>query len=67
MMFIEGIFGTNSSPPAIRSMQSITKSTPCCSVIQNRVIRGSVIGNTPDWRRDKKNGITLPRLPTTLP
>ena len=33
-----GIFGTNTSPPCILAMQSMTKSTACSSVIQNRVI-----------------------------
>jgi hypothetical protein len=51
----------------IRSKLFRTKSTPWSRVIQNRVIRGSVMGNTLSERFFRKNGITLPRLPTTLP
>src|SRR5207249_2618147 len=40
--FMLGIFGTKISPPCIPSMQRTTNSTPCSSVSQNRVIRGSV-------------------------
>ena len=32
-----------------------------------RVIAGSVIGSTPVLRRSRKNGMTEPRLPITLP
>lgn len=60
-------FGTNISPPCIRSKFSITNSTACSNVIQNRVIRSSVTGSTPVWRIFLKNGTTLPRLPTTFP
>ena len=62
-----GIFGTNVSPPWIRSSELSTKSTACSSVIQNRVIRSSVIVRTPVSACALKMGTTLPRLPTTLP
>ena len=43
-MRTDGIFGTKISPPCMRSKFLSTKSTPCCSVIQKRVMRASVIG-----------------------
>ena len=36
-------------------------------MIQNLVIRGSVIGSTPFCRALRKKGTTDPRLPTTFP
>ena len=39
-----GILGTKISPPRIRAIAEATKATPSSSVIQNRVMRGSVIG-----------------------
>ena len=44
VIFTEGIFGIKISPPHIRSKFLNTKSTPCCNVIQKRVISLSVIG-----------------------
>ena len=41
--FMLGIFGTNISPPFIMPRLFMTKSTPCCSVIQNLVMRLSVM------------------------
>jgi hypothetical protein len=66
---IDGIFGTKISPPCMRSKFFNTKSTPCCKVIQNRVIRSSVIGSAsaPEAARLLKYGTTDPREPTTLP
>jgi len=63
------IFGTKISPPCMRSKFFSTKSTPCCTVIQNRVMDTSVIGR---WSQPSaicflKNGTTEPRDPTTLP
>ncbi len=62
-----GIFGTNVSPPSIHSRQSMTSCTACWRVIQKRVIAGSVIVSLPSWACCLKIGMTLPRLPTTLP
>ena len=62
-----GIFGTNVSPPWTSSIELSTNSTASSSVIQNRVIRSSVIVSTPVSACCLKIGITLPRLPTTLP
>ena len=62
-----GILGTKTSPPCIRPMQSMTKSTACSSVIQKRVIASSVIVSSPVAACCLNSGITLPRLPTTLP
>jgi hypothetical protein len=62
-----GIFGTNVSPPWTSGIELITKSTASSSVIQNRVIRSSVIVTTPVSACILKIGMTLPRLPTTLP
>ena len=64
---IDGILGTNSSPPQALSRACRTKATPSSRVILNRVIFSSVIGNTPDFRFSKKNGTTEPRDPNTLP
>ena len=62
-----GILGTNVSPPCTSASELSTKSTACSSVIQKRVIRSSVIVTTPVSACALKNGMTLPRLPTTLP
>jgi hypothetical protein len=64
-----GIFGTKISPPQATRRHDRTKSTPCCRVIQKRVMRGSVIGrlSAPSRHSFWKKGITLPREPTTLP
>ena len=43
------------------------KRTPCSSVSQKRVMRGSVMVILPRLRCSMNTGITLPRLPTTLP
>ncbi len=62
-----GIRGTNTSPPCIREMAASTKATASSSVSQKRVIRSSVIVMRPVCRCSRKIGMTLPRLPTTLP
>ncbi len=64
-----GIFGMKISPPCMLSSDEITKSTPCCRVIQNRVISASVIGSSvaPSRTSRSNSGTTLPREPTTLP
>ena len=62
-----GILGTNVSPPWTRSIELSTKSTAASSVIQNRVMRSSVIVSLPVRACCLKIGTTLPRLPTTLP
>ena len=62
-----GIFGTKISPPRIRAAQRRANSTPCSSVIQNRVIARSVTVTVPEARWAANSGITLPRLPMTLP
>ena len=62
-----GILGTKVSPPRTRSIELSTKSTAAGSVIQNRVIRSSVIDSFPVSAWALKMGTTLPRLPTTLP
>ena len=69
VMRMLGIFGTKISPPAIWPSEVSTKSTPCCSVIQKRVMRSSVIGRSPapSSIRRRKSGTTQPREPTTLP
>ncbi len=66
-MRMDGILGTDTSPPRMRARLSSTKSTPWRSVSQKRVISSSVMGRTPVLRRSRKSGTTLPRLPTTLP
>ena len=65
----DGILGTKISPPCMRMKFRKTKSTPCCSLIQNRVMRGSVIGrwSAPSSMSRLKKGMTDPREPTTLP
>ena len=45
----------------------MTKSALSCSVIQNRVIRLSVIGRGPSCRFFRNNGITEPLLAVTFP
>src|SRR5206468_310555 len=67
LMFMLGIFGTKTSPPCICSMQRITNRTPCSSVIQKRVMRSSVTVSVPAFLCSRNKGMTLPRLPTTLP
>jgi hypothetical protein len=62
-----GMRGMKISPPCITSRQEITKSTACSSVIQKRVIASSVIVSSPLCACFLNSGITLPRLPTTLP
>ena len=66
-MFMLGILGMKISPPRMRERLASTNSTPWASVIQKRVMRGSVIGTTPRCRAARNSGTTLPRLPTTLP
>jgi hypothetical protein len=66
-MVMLGIFGTKTSPPCMCSRQCMTNRTPWSSVIQNRVIRLSVIVTVPVLRWSAKTGMTLPREPTTLP
>jgi hypothetical protein len=52
----------------MRSKELTTNATACGSVIQNRVIRRSVIGSSsPRSASPRKNGMTLPREPITLP
>ena len=66
--FIEGIRGTSSSPPCIRSKVSTTICTAWGRVMKKRVQRRSVIGSdSPASASLRKNGITEPRLPMTLP
>src|SRR5882724_11492405 len=65
--FMLGIFGTKISPPCITSILFTTKRTPCSRVIQNLVIRASVIVIFPFFLCSTNTGITLPRLPTTFP
>ncbi len=65
--FIEGIFLTYISPPTISENACHTWSTPCSSVIMKRVMRASVIGSFPLLAIERKNGITDPRDPMTLP
>ena len=67
MIRMLGIFGTKISPPRMRSAQRMANSTPCSSVIQKRVIVRSVTVTRPEARWAAKSGITLPRLPMTLP
>ncbi len=69
VMRIEGMRGTKISPPRMRAKFSSTKSTPCCSVIQKRVMRSSVMGRlfAPSAIRRSNSGTTEPREPTTLP
>ena len=62
-----GIFGTKISPPPMISALRIANATPCSRRIQNRVMPGSVTVTAPDVRCLVKIGITLPRLPMTLP
>ncbi len=64
-----GILGTNTSPPCITRRVESTKSTPSSSVIQNRVMRSSVIGSADAPSRTSfwNSGTTEPRDPTTLP
>ena len=63
-----GMRGTNSSPPCIASNESTTNFTAWGSVIQNRVIRLSVIGRLlPSAASLRNSGTTEPRLPITLP
>jgi hypothetical protein len=64
---IEGILGTKTSPPPMRSSESMTKSTASSSVIQKRVMRSSVMVSTPVSACALKSGTTEPREPTTLP
>ena len=66
---MEGILGTKISAPFIMARLDRTKFTPWVRVIQNRVIRTSVIGrlSAPSATRRWKNGATEPREPTTLP
>ena len=64
---IDAIFGMKTSPPRIIPKQRSTNSQPSSSVSQNRVMRGSVIGITPDFRFSRNSGTTLPREPMTLP
>ena len=74
-----GLTFASSIPAAVISMAVLrflsglpffkTKSTPCCRVIQNRVMLESVMGR---WSHPLaicfwKNGTTEPREPTTLP
>ncbi len=69
VIFMDGILGTKISPPRMVVRDESTKSTPSLSVIQNLVIRVSVIGRVlaPRASSPWKNGTTLPREPTTLP
>ena len=67
LIFIEGIFLTYISPPTISLKECQTKLTPCSKEIIKRVILSSVMGRTPLSLIDKKNGITEPREPITLP
>ena len=62
-----GILGTNVSPPWTIGRQLSTNSTASGSVIQKRVMRSSVIVIVPVRACCLKIGMTLPRLPTTLP
>jgi hypothetical protein len=62
-----GIFGTKVSPPRTSGSELSTNSTASCSVIQKRVMRSSVMVTRPVCACCLKIGMTLPRLPTTLP
>ena len=53
--FMLGILGTKISPPCICSMQLTTKRTPCSSVSQKRVMRGSVMVILPRLRCSMKH------------
>ena len=56
------------SPPSMFSSAYSTRSTACGNVIQNRVIRSSVIVIRPSRASCSWNtGTTEPREPTTLP
>ncbi|MNV58252.1 hypothetical protein D3C71_1506150 [compost metagenome] len=65
----DGNLGTKISPPFILPKLSSTKSTPCCKVIQKRVISSWVMGKaSAPWSISFwKKGTTEPRDPTTLP
>ena len=60
VVFSEGILGTKISEPCINSKLESTKFTPCSRVIQNRVMRTSVIGrlSAPSATRRWKKGAT---------
>ena len=66
---IDGILGTNISPPCIRSKFLSTNSIPSSNFSQYLVIRSSVIGknSAPSSTSFLKKGTTEPRDPTTLP
>ncbi len=66
---VEGILGTKISDPRIISRLESTKLTPWSRVIQNRVMRGSVIGSSeaPSAASLRNKGATEPREPSTLP
>jgi len=66
-MPVLGSFGTKTSPPCIRSIESRTNRTPWSSVIQKRVIAGWVTVTWPFCLCFRNSGMTLPRLPTTFP
>ncbi len=67
--FSEGIFETYTPPLLSSFMAFITSSTASSRVIQNLVIRKSVIGKifSPCSIKDLKKGTTDPLLPATLP
>jgi len=49
------------------SVQRMAKATPSSSRIQKRVMAGSVTVTVPVRFCSTKSGMTLPRLPMTLP
>ena len=56
------------SPPSDRTDAWSTSCTASSTLMKNRVIRGSVTVTGPPWAIWRaKVGITLPRLPRTLP
>ncbi|MNF87372.1 hypothetical protein D3C84_698370 [compost metagenome] len=69
VMRTDGILGTNTSPPFMRTKLVSTNSTPCCRVSQKRVISAWVMGRrlAPSLINRSKKGTTEPRDPTTLP
>jgi len=64
---LQNIFGTNISPPSMRSREAITKLAASSSVMKYRVISGSVMVIVPCWDCSCQRGITEPRLPQKFP
>ena len=56
------------SPPSERTEACRTSCTASSTLMKNRVMRGSVTVTGPPWAIWRVNvGMTLPRLPSTLP